>query len=525
MLEIVFAIIGLAVGVGLGLHLGSRRGATRERERFQTEVGSAQGEAERIVEEARQKADVALKDAELAAKERALAQQAELEKEARRQREELAELEKRLRKREESLEKRAESLDLRNEELNELDRETKKAVKAAKKRTRRAEELEAEAEAKLQEIAGLTAEQARQRLAEEMASEARLEAGKLIKQIEEEAREQAEKRAKEIIAIAIQRYGGEYVTERCVNTVPLPADDMKGRIIGREGRNIRALEAAAGVDLIIDDTPEAIMVSAFDPVRRQIASLSLRRLIADGRIHPGRIEEVVQKVTREVEQIIKESGEQAAFELGMQGLHPEIIKMLGRLRYRTSYGQNMWSHAIEVGWLCGMMAAELGLNVKLARRAGLLHDIGKAMDHEMEGGHAIIGAEFCKKHGESDLIVNAIAAHHNEVPPESVIAHLVMAADALSGARPGARREILETYVKRIEEIERISMSFEGVDKCYAIQAGREVRILVDNARVSDEEAVILSRDIAKKIESELTYPGQIKVCVIRETRASEYAR
>jgi ribonucrease Y len=355
--------------------------------------------------------------------------------------------------------------------------------------------------------------------------QASIDAARKARLLEEEAIEEADRRAKRVISIAVQRWAGEYAAEKSVSVVSLPSDDMKGRIIGREGRNIRALEAATGVDVIIDDTPEAVIISGFDPVRREIARLTLEKLISDGRIHPSRIEEVVAKTEQEVAQIIKEAGERAAFELGIHGLHPELLKLLGRLKYRTSYGQNMWSHSIEVGFLCGLMAAELGVNVKVARRAGLLHDIGKAVTHEQEGSHAIIGADFCKKYGETELVRNAVAAHHNEEPQNSVIAHLVIAADSLSGARPGARREILETYIKRLEDLERISLGFDGVEKSYAIQAGREIRVMVQNSRVTDDQAFMLSRDIAKKIEDELTYPGQIKVTVIRETRAVEYAR
>jgi ribonuclease Y len=437
-----------------------------------------------------------------------------------------------LEKRDETVSKRIETLDRREVDLKQLEAdikqtefEVKKLNKTLKARIKKAEEMEGELQNRILEIANLTPEQARQIIIDEMTSEARLEGAKRIKMIEDEANDEAEKRAKRIIGIAIQRYAGEYVTERCVTTLVLPSDEMKGRIIGREGRNIRAIEAATGVDLIVDDTPEAVVISGFDPVRREVARISLERLITDGRIHPSRIEEIVAKVTREVDQMIKESGDQAAFELGLHGLHPEILRLIGRLRYRTSYGQNMWSHSIEVGWLCGLMASELGLNIKTARRCGLLHDIGKAIDHELEGSHAILGAEFCKKHGEKPLIINAIAAHHNEVPQESVYAHLVMAADALSGARPGARREILETYIRRLEDLERISLGFEGVEKCHALQAGREIRVMVNHSRIDDASAVLLSRDIARKIEQELSYPGQIKVTVIRETRATEFAK
>jgi len=358
-----------------------------------------------------------------------------------------------------------------------------------------------------------------------MEEEAKNEAAKLIRRIESEARAEADKKAKEILALAIKRYAGEYVTEQTVSVVHLPNEEMKGRIIGREGRNIRAIEAATGVDVIIDDTPEAVILSGFNPIRREVAKIALERLIYDGRIHPARIEEVVAKVTEEIEETIKEAGERAAFDVGVHGIHPELIKLLGRLKYRSSYAQNVLQHSIEVSFICGIIAAELGLDIKQAKRAGLLHDIGKAVDHEIEGPHAIIGADLVKKYGESDEVVHAIAAHHEDIPPETVLAILVQAADTLSGARPGARKEMLETYIKRLKDLENIAMSFQGVTKAYAIQAGRELRVIVEGNMVSDDEAYMICRDIAKKIEKELTYPGQIKVTVIRETRAVEYAK
>ncbi|MBW2037767.1 MAG: ribonuclease Y, partial [Deltaproteobacteria bacterium] len=382
-----------------------------------------------------------------------------------------------------------------------------------------------EQKALLEKISGFTAEQAKELLIKTMENEARYEAAKLIKRIENESKELADKKAKKIIATAIQRYAGDFVAERTVSVVHLPNEEMKGRIIGREGRNIRALEAATGVDLIIDDTPEAVILSGFNPVRREVARLSLERLINDGRIHPARIEETVKKVTREMDACIREAGEQAAFDLGVHEIHPELIKLIGKLKFRTSYAQNMLQHSVEVGFLCGIMAAELGLNVKQAKRVGLLHDIGKAVDHEVEGPHALIGGRMAKKYGEPPNIVHAISAHHEDVPTKSVLAVLLQAADALSGARPGARREMLETYVKRLEDLEKIAQSFKGISKSYAIQAGRELRIIVESEAVSDEEVVLLSRDIAKKIEESITYPGQIKVTVIRETRAVEYAK
>ncbi len=358
-----------------------------------------------------------------------------------------------------------------------------------------------------------------------MESEARHDGAKRIKQIEDEARETADKKAKEILALAVQRYAGDYVAEKAVSVVPLPSDEMKGRIIGREGRNIRAIEAATGIDLIIDDTPEAVIISGFNPVRREVARISLERLIADGRIHPARIEEVVNKAILDVDTSIREAGEQATFDVGVHGIHPELIKLVGRLKYRTSYGQNVLQHSIEVAFLCGIMAAELGMNIKQAKRAGLLHDIGKAVDHEIEGSHAVTGADLARKYGEVPKVVHALAAHHEDEKPSTILAVLVQAADALSGARPGARREMLETYVKRLEDLERIGTSFKGVTSCFAIQAGREIRVMVQSDKVSDVDSHVLAKDIARKIEDEMTYPGQIKINVIRETRAVEYAK
>ncbi|MBH24418.1 MAG: ribonuclease Y [Myxococcales bacterium] len=440
--------------------------------------------------------------------------------------------EEKLNKKEEALDKREANLDKRASTYDQRDQELSRRDEKIKARDQKLDNLEKDLTEKLDKVesdisrvARMSQDEAKQNIIERMTGEAKVEAARMIKNIEEEAIAEADRRAKKVIGIAIQRYAGEYVTEQCVSVVQLPTDEMKGRIIGREGRNIRALEAATGINLIIDDTPEAVILSGFDPVRREVARIALERLIADGRIHPSRIEEVVQKTSQEVDQIIKEAGEQAAFELGLHGIHGELLKLIGRLRYRTSYGQNMWGHSIEVGFLCGMMASELGLNVKKARRAGLLHDIGKALTHEMEGSHALIGGDFCKKYGEDPIVVNAVAAHHEDVPPKSVYAHLVMAGDALSGARPGARREVLQNYVQRLEDLERISSNFDGVEKSYAIQAGREIRVMVEHGRVSDEQAHMLSKDIARKIEEELVYPGQIKVCVIRETRAVDFAR
>jgi ribonuclease Y len=371
----------------------------------------------------------------------------------------------------------------------------------------------------------MSGEEAKALLISSMEEEAKHDAAKAIRRIENEARETAHRKAEEILGLAIKRYAGDYVAEKTVSVVNLPNEEMKGRIIGREGRNIRAIEAATGIDIIIDDTPEAVILSGFNPVRREVAKIALERLIDDGRIHPARIEEIVEKVNKEVEEGIKEAGEQAAFDMQVHGIDPELIKLIGRLKYRSSYAQNVLQHSLEVGFICGVMASELGLSVKQAKRAGLLHDIGKAVDHEVEGPHALIGAELARKYGEPLQVVHAIAAHHEEVPPDSVLASLVQAADTLSGARPGARQEMLESYVKRLEDLEKIAMSFEGVSKSYAIQAGREIRIMVEGKVVDDDQSFILCRDIAQKIEKELSYPGQIKVTVIREIRAVEYAR
>jgi ribonuclease Y len=515
------AVVCAAIGAGIGFVLQSRR-QQADQSRLEKE---AEDKATVILKQADRDAENVAKDAEIRAKERQIKAERESESRTREQRRELNKTEQSMNQRGENLDRRASSLDRKESELNKREagftKEHQRLVDRERELDKRTEELVS----KLEDVARLSQEEARTQIIEAITEKAKLQAAKSIREIEEEALTEADRRAKKILSVTIQRYAGEYVTERCVSIVSLPSDDMKGRIIGREGRNIRALEAATGVDLIVDDTPEAVILSAFDPIRRETARISLERLISDGRIHPSRIEEVVKKTKKELDKTIRAAGEQAAFELGLTGLHPELIRLIGRLKYRTSYGQNQWAHSIEVGFLCGLMAGELGLNVKLARRCGLLHDIGKTIDHESEGSHAIIGASYCKKHGEKEIIINAVAAHHDEVKPTSVFAHLVMAGDALSGARPGARREVLEGYIKRLEDLERISKSFGGVSECYAIQAGRELRVMVEADRVSDDQALILSKDIAEKIEADLVYPGQIRVCVIRETRAVEYAK
>ncbi len=487
-------------------------------------IKSAERETSQILDDAKRTSESLLKEARLEVKDKLFKMKGEFDNDTKETRSELKKKERRLIQKEENIDRK----------IDQFERKERDVLRKEKKLMRRYEELEGkeikfeelieEQKRQLEKISGFTAEQAKELLIRAMENEARHEGAKLIKRIENEAKEQADKNAKDIIATAIQRYAGDFVAERTVSVVQLPSDEMKGRIIGREGRNIRALEAATGIDLIIDDTPEAVILSGFNPVRREVARLSLMRLISDGRIHPARIEDIVKKVGKEVDLAIKEAGEQAAFDLSIHGIHSELIKYLGRLKFRTSYAQNVLQHSIEVGVLSGIMASELGLNSKLARRMGLLHDIGKAIDHEIEGQHAVIGSNLAKKFGETQRVVQAIAAHHEDVPPSSVYDLLIQAADGLSGARPGARKELLENYIKRLEDLEKIANSFSGVANTYAIQAGRELRIIVESGIISDEEATLLSRDVSKKIEESLTFPGQIKVVVIRETRAVEYA-
>jgi len=483
------------------------------------------GEAQRILEEAKTRSELLVKEGELKAKDLVVGARAEAEREQRERRRELAALETKLLAREETFEKRQEAFERREVELNRRDQTVRNREKAIGDKEAEHQALIDEARSRLEAVAGLTREEAKRTLIEEMVGQARHEAARHIRIVEEEAREESDRRAKRIISIAIERLAGEFVAERTVSVIALPTDEMKGRIIGREGRNIRAIEAATGVDIIIDDTPEAVVISCHNPIRREIARVALERLISDGRIHPGRIEEVVRKAEQDVEESIKEAGQRALIEVGVHGVHPELTKLLGMLKYRYSYAQNVLMHSIEAAFICGAMAAELGLNEKQARRAALLHDIGKALTHEVEGSHALIGGELARKYGESAKIVNAIAAHHEEVKAETILAPLVDAADALSGARPGARREVLESYVKRLEDLETIAKSFKGVDKCFAVQAGREMRVIVEPNQVSDEDATMLARDVARKIEADMTYPGQIRVTVIRETRATELAK
>jgi ribonuclease Y len=485
----------------------------------------AEQEGRRVLAAAQQEAEQRLRDASIEAREKLLAARTEFEHETHEHRQELLTLERRLDQRDGALDERGRGLETHEKELEQHKKQLDDRESTLAMQEDALAAASAEQRAQLERIAALTSEQAKAELMRAMEHEARMDAAKIIRRLEEEANQEANNRARRVISLAIQRVAADHVVESTVSVVDLPNDEMKGRIIGREGRNIRALETATGVDLIVDDTPGAVLLSCFDPIRREVARLSLERLMLDGRIHPGRIEEVVGKVQQELEEKIFRDGEAAAIELGQPDFHPDILRLLGRLQYRTSYGQNVLSHSKEVAWLAAHMATELGVNVRVAKRAGLVHDLGKAVDREMEGTHLSIGRDLLRKYGESEEVIHAMECHHGDVDPRTVEAVLVTAADALSAARPGARREILESYLKRLEKLESIAGDFKGVQKAFAIQAGRELRIIVESERLSDEDAVWLSRDIAKKIEAELTYPGQIKVTVIRETRAVEYAR
>ena len=510
-------LAAICVSGGVGFYLNKHLNAKR--------IGDATELATRIVEESRKEAQAQKKEILLQGQDELFNQKRELEHE-------FKERERELKARDRKLQEQGERLEEKLEKATEKEHELLSVEKDLSKKERKLAELEEtlneridEQEHRLQEVSGLTAEEARQRLFAEIESRTRHEAAKMMRLIEAEARETADRKAKEIIACSIQRYAGDYVGEHTVTAVTLPSEDMKGRIIGREGRNIRALEAATGVDLIIDDTPETVILSAYRPLRRQVAKMALERLIQDGRIHPARIEDVVHKCEQELEVQIREVGEQATFDAGVHGIHPELVRFLGQLRYRTSFTQNVLQHSLEVSALCGMMAAELGMDIKKAKRAGLLHDIGKAVDHEVEGPHALIGADLAKKYNESKEILHAIAAHHEDQRPETALAVLVQAADSLSGARPGARKELLESYGKRLEDLENIASEFDGVSKAYAIQAGREIRVMVNSENVDDDQTYMLCKGITGKIEENLTYPGQIRVTVIRERRAVGYAK
>jgi ribonucrease Y len=516
-INILVSIIGIIVGLFLGFALA----------RFvqKKKVGEYEKIGKKILDDAKKEADVLTREASIQAKDIVIKANNEIEQEVKARRLELQNSERRLSQKESSLDKKMEGLDKKEDEVARKDRELTQKQSQFDGKIKEYDDLLVKGREQLEKVSGLTAEEAKKVLMQMMEDEAKYEAVKICKRIEEEARERSDRKAKEIIALAIQRYAGDYVGEDTVSAVTLPNEEMKGRIIGREGRNIRALEAATGVDIIIDDTPEAVILSCFNPIRREVARIAIERLISDGRIHPARIEEIVSKVAEEMETKIKEAGEQAVFDLGVHNVHPELVKLLGRLKFRSSYAQNIYQHSLEVAFICGVIASELKANVKEAKRAGLLHDIGKAVDHEIEGSHASIGADLAKKYGESEEIIHSIMAHHEDVPAAGLLDVIVQAADALSGARPGARREMLETYIKRLEELERIANGFLGVEKSYAIQAGREIRIVVNSERITDDTTYTLSKDIAKKIETELSYPGQIKIVVIRETRAVEYAR
>ncbi len=488
-------------------------------------IGEYQAIGRKILEDAKKEADVVKREASIQAKDTVIQAKNELDQEVRSRKAEFQSTEKRLSQKESNLDKKADMLDKKEDELGRKEKNIAGRENVLEGKIGEYDRILKQQRERLEEISGITAEDAKKVLIQAMEDEARYEATKAARRIEEEAREKADKKAKEILAVAIQRYAGEYVAEDAVSVVSLPNEEMKGRIIGREGRNIRALESATGVDIIIDDTPEAVILSCFNPIRREVARIAIERLISDGRIHPARIEEIVGKVAEELEEKLKSAGEQAVFDAGVHNIHPELVKLLGRLKFRSSYSQNVYQHSLEVAFISGILASELKLNVQEAKRAGLLHDIGKAVDHEVEGSHSAIGADLARKYGESEDIIHSILAHHEEVPVANLIDVVVQAADALSGARPGARREMLETYIRRLEELERIASSFSGVEKSYAIQAGREIRIVVSSEKLNDDAIFLLSKDIAKKVETELSYPGQIKVVVIRETRAVEYAR
>ena len=507
-----------AVAAAVALLIGILVGIQIRKKKAEREISSAEDEAKRIINEAIKSAESKKREALLEAKEEILKNRAEYEKEVKERRADMQRQERRLQQKEENIDRKTDAIEKKEEALAEKHDAILKEQDEIKLIKRSQTEM-------LERISGFTADQAKEYLIQQVESEVTHETAMKIKEIEARAKDEADQRAREIVATAIQRCAADHVAEITVSVVPLPNDEMKGRIIGREGRNIRTLETLTGADLIIDDTPEAITVSCFEPVRREVARLALEKLIADGRIHPTHIEEMVEKARREVETTIKAEGERAVFECGVRNLHPELVKMLGRLHYRTSYGQNVLQHSIEVSHIAGMMAAELGADVTAAKRAGLLHDLGKSVDHELEGTHVALGVEFARKYKEREDIIHAIEAHHNDVEPRTIVACLVQAADAISAARPGARRENLENYIKRLEQLETITGSYPGVDKAYAIQAGREVRVMVKPEQVSEDQMVILARDLAKKIEEEMEYPGQIKVHVLRETKVVEYAK
>ncbi len=514
----VMLIIAVVITLIIAVPISALVAINYRKKVVESKLGSAEEKARQIIDDALKVAETKKREALLEAKEESLKTKNELEKETRERRSELQRLEKRVLSKEESVDKKAEALERRESGLTAKEEELKKKnAEADKLLGQRIQELE--------RISGLTSEQAKEYLLKTVEDEVKIDVAKLYKELEGRAKEDASKKAKEYVATAIQKCAVDHVAETTISVVQLPNDEMKGRIIGREGRNIRTLETLTGVDLIIDDTPEAVILSGFDPIRREVARIALEKLIVDGRIHPARIEEMVEKAQKEVEAIIREEGENAALEVGVHGIHPELVRLLGRMKFRTSYGQNALKHSIEVAQLSGLLAGEIGVDVRMAKRAGLLHDIGKSIDHEIEGSHIQIGADLCRKYKESAIVVNAVESHHGDVEAESLIACIVQAADTISAARPGARRETLETYTNRLKQLEDITNTFKGVEKSFAIQAGREIRVMVVPDQVNDSDMVLLARDIAKQIEAELEYPGQIKVSVIRESRAVDYAK
>ena len=517
-ITIIVAIVAVAVALLIAVPLTCKVAVNNKAKKDAEVVGTAEDRARSIIDEALKAAETKKREALLEVKEESLRTKNELEKETKERRNELQKYERRVLSKEESVDKKADVVEKREAECTAK-------IAELQKREKKVEELEQKGVQELERISGLTSDQAKDELLRSVEDDVKVDVARLYKELEHKAKDEADKKAKEYVVNAIQKCAVDHVAETTISVVQLPSDEMKGRIIGREGRNIRTLETLTGVDLIIDDTPEAVVLSAFDPIRREIARVALEKLIVDGRIHPARIEEMVEKAQREVEAQIREDGENAAMDVGVHGIHPELLKLLGRMKFRSSYGQNALRHSIEVAQLSGILAGEIGVDVRMAKRAGLLHDIGKSIDHEVEGSHIQIGVDLCKKYKESPIVINTVASHHGDVEPESLIACIVQAADAISAARPGARRETLETYTNRLKQLEDITNEFKGVDKSFAIQAGREIRVMVVPEHVTDADMVLLARDIAKQIEAELEYPGQIKVNVIRESRAVDYAK
>ncbi len=517
-MEIIIPIIAVLVALLIAVPVTSKLAVAKKVKQDAEKIGTAEEKARNIIDEALKTAETKKREALLEAKEESLKTKNELERETKERRNELQKYEKRVLAKEEAVDRKSEAIERREAECTAKEADLKKKEK-------KVDELHDRGVQELERISGLTSEQAKEYLLKTVEDEVKIDTAKLYKELESKAKEEAGRKAKEYVVTAIQKCAVDHVSEATISVVQLPSDEMKGRIIGREGRNIRTLETLTGVDLIIDDTPEAVVLSGFDPIRREVARIALEKLIVDGRIHPARIEEMVEKAQKEVESMIREEGEAATLEVGVHGIHPELIRLLGRMKFRSSYGQNALKHSIEVAQLSGLLAAEVGTDVRMAKRAGLLHDIGKSIDHEVEGSHIQIGVDLCRKYKESAVVINAVESHHGDVEPQSLIAGIVQAADAISAARPGARRETLETYTNRLKQLEDITNSFKGVDKSFAIQAGREVRIMVLPDHVNDADMVLLARDISKQIEAELEYPGQIKVNVIRESRVVDYAK